>query len=211
MRFKEFISKNKVPDALLELIENQKVRAINKAHRSGDLVYSIGSEYILKISSSFDRLDRERKANDLLKDYLPVSKSIVFISDDKYTYYLKTKLKGVPLTEKLKDPLLLIQYLKKAIKMFHNVDTSKLINYLPNNGSTLVHGDFCLPNILVDNNKISGFIDVEAVSIDDPWVDYSWAIWSLEYNLRTNNYTPLLLKELNIEFDQEKYDKYTKM
>ncbi len=211
MRFKEFILKNKIPNTLFELIKNKKVRAINKAHHSGDLVYSIESKYILKISTSFDRLDRERKANDLLKDYLPVSQSIVFISDDKYTYYLKTKLIGVPLTEKLKDPLLLIQYLKEAIKMFHKVDITKLINYLPNNGTTLVHGDFCLPNILVYNNKISGFIDVEAISIDDPWIDYSWAIWSLEYNLGTNKYTPLLLKKLDIEFNQEKYDKYTKM
>ena len=211
MRFKEFILKNEIPSILFELIKDKKVRAINKAHRSGDLVYNIGNEYILKISTSFDRLDRERKANDLLKDYLPVSKSIAFISDNKYTYYLKTRLKGVPLTEKLQDPLLLIKYLKEAIIIFHNVDITKLVNILPNNGTTLIHGDFCLPNILVHNNKISGFIDVEAVSIDDPWVDYSWAIWSLEYNLGTNEYTPLLLKELNIDFNQEKYDKYTKM
>ena len=211
MRFKEFISKHQIPLAILNFTKNKKVRAINKAHRSGDLVYSIGSEYILKISTSFDRLDRERKTNDLLKDYLPVSKSIVFISNDRYSYYLKTKLKGVPLTEKLHDPLLLIKYLKDAITLFHNVDTTKLVNVLPNNGTTLIHGDFCLPNILVNNNKISGFIDVEAVAIDDPWIDYSWAIWSLEYNLGTNEYTPLLLKELNIDFNQEKYDKYTKM
>lgn len=211
MRFKEFISKHQIPLDILNFTKNKKVRAINKAHRSGDLVYNIGNEYILKISTSFDRLDRERKANDLLKDYLPVSRSIAFISDNKYTYYLKTRLKGVPLTEKLHDPLLLIKYLKDAITLFHNVDTTKLVNVLPNNGTTLIHGDFCLPNILVNNNKISGFIDVEAVAIDDPWIDYSWAIWSLEYNLGTNEYTPLLLKELNIEFNQEKYDKYTKM
>ena len=211
MRFKEFISKHQIPLDILNFTKNKKVRAINKAHRSGDLVFNIGNEYILKISTSFDRLDRERKANDLLKDYLPVSRSIAFISDNKYTYYLKTRLKGVPLTEKLHDPLLLIKYLKEAITLFHNVDTTKLVNVLPNNDTTLIHGDFCLPNILVNNNKISGFIDVEAVAIDDPWIDYSWAIWSLEYNLGTNEYTPLLLKELNIEFNQEKYDKYTKM
>ena len=92
MRFKEFISKYQIPLDILNFTKNKKVRAINKAHRSGDLVYNIGNEYILKISTSFDRLDRERKANDLLKDYLPVSRSIAFISDNKYTYYLKTRL-----------------------------------------------------------------------------------------------------------------------
>ncbi len=211
MRFKEFISKNQIPSELFNLIKNKKIRAINKAHRSGDLVYNISNEYILKISSSFERLDRERKANDLLIDYLPVSKSVLFIKDDKYTYYLKTKLIGIPLTEKLKDPYKLVKLLTEAINLFHSVNVTNLCKYLPMNGDTLIHGDFCLPNILVHNNKISGFIDVEAVAIDDPWIDYSWCIWSLEYNLGTNQYTPLLLKELNIDFNQEKYDKYTKI
>lgn len=211
MRFKEFISKQQIPIEILNFTQNKKVRAINKAHRSGDLVYNINNEYILKISSSFDRLDRERKANDLLTSYLPVSKSILFITDNNYTYYLKTRLKGVPLTEKLKDPHQLIKLLTEAINLFHSVDVANLCKHLPINGNTLIHGDFCLPNILVHNNKISGFIDVEAVAIDDPWIDYAWCIWSLEYNLGTNQYTPLLLKTLNITFDQEKYDKYTKM
>lgn len=211
MRFKDFIKNNKIPDNLLKLLDNKKIRAINKAHRSGDLVYSIGNEYILKISTSIERLNRERKANDLLHDYLPVSKSILFITDDQYTYYLKTKLIGVPLTEKLKDPYKLVKLLSEAINLFHSVDITNLLKYLPMNGNTLIHGDFCLPNILVHNNKISGFIDVEAVAIDDEWIDFAWAIWSLEYNLGTNKYTPLLLKELNITFDQKKYDTYTMM
>ena len=56
-----------------------------------DLSNNLAS-FILKISTSIERLNRERKANDLLHDYLPVSKSILFITDDQYTYYLKTKL-----------------------------------------------------------------------------------------------------------------------
>lgn len=209
MRLKEFILKNNIPKDLLNILENKKIRAINKAHRSGDLVYNVNNEYILKISTSFDRLNREKMINDLLSEYLPVSKSILFITDDKYTYYLKTRLIGVSLTEKLKDPHLLIKLLKEAINLFHNVDITTLSKYLPMNGNTLVHGDFCLPNILVHNNKISGFIDVEAVAIDDPWIDYAWCIWSLEYNLETDKFTPELLKSLNIDFDKEKYDKYT--
>lgn len=211
MRFKEFLKNNKIPNSLLELIENKKIRVINKAHRSGDLVYSIGNEYILKISTSFDRLNREKNANDLLIDFLPVSKTILFISDNQYTYYLKSKLIGVPLTEKLQNPVLLVKYLTDAINLFHSVDINKLCKSLPMNMGTLIHGDFCLPNILVHNHQISGFIDVEAIAIDDPWIDYAWAIWSLEYNLKTKEYTPLLLENLNINFDQEKYDKYTKI
>ena len=53
MRFKDFIKNNKIPDNLLKLLDNKKIRAINKAHRSGDLVYSIGNEYILKIRADY--------------------------------------------------------------------------------------------------------------------------------------------------------------
>lgn len=61
------------------------------------------------------------------------------------------------------------------------------------------------------DGKISGFIDTEASGIGDPWMDYAWCIWSFEYNLGTKEYTALLLERLGIEFDAEKYERYTKI
>ena len=61
----------------------------------------------------------------------------------------------------------------------------------------------------VKDGRISGFIDLGDAGIGDPWRDYAWCIWSLEYNLKTNKYTPLLLKKLGITFDEEKFIKYT--
>lgn len=72
----------------------------------------------------------------------------------------------------------------------------------------MIHGDYCLPNILVKNGKINGFVDLGSAGVGDPWRDYAWAIWSLEYNLGIKEYTPLLLEKLGIEFNQEKYDEY---
>ena len=71
--------------------------------------------------------------------------------------------------------------------------------------------DFCLPNILVRYNKVMGFIDTEASGIGDPWMDYAWCIWSFVYDLGTKQYTPLLLNALGIEFNQEKFDYYTRV
>ena len=73
---------------------------------------------------------------------------------------------------------------------------------------TLIHSDFCLTNILVKDDKVVGFIDLGDSGIGNPWRDYAWCIWSLEYNLKSTNYTPLSLKKLNITFDKEKYKKY---
>ena len=49
MRFIEFRKKYNVPEEIIKLIKNKKIRAINKAHRSGDYVYDINNEYIKNI------------------------------------------------------------------------------------------------------------------------------------------------------------------
>jgi len=54
---------------------------------------------------------------------------------------------------------------------------------------TLLHGDYCLPNIILNNWKFSGFIDIDTGGVGDKHVDIFWGIWTLWYNLRTTKYT----------------------
>ena len=49
---------------------------------------------------------------------------------------------------------------------------------------TLLHGDYCLPNILLDNWRFSGFIDLGNGGIGDRHVDLYWGAWSLRFNLK---------------------------
>ena len=53
---------------------------------------------------------------------------------------------------------------------------------------TLLHGDYCLPNIMLDNWKFSGFIDLDAGGVGDRHIDLFWATWSLQFNLKTDAY-----------------------
>lgn len=53
---------------------------------------------------------------------------------------------------------------------------------------TLIHGDYCLPNILLDNWCFSGFIDLDAGGMGDLHEDLFWATWSLGFNLKTDRY-----------------------
>lgn len=56
-------------------------------------------------------------------------------------------------------------------------------------GDTLLHGDYCLPNVLLDRWQFSGFVDLDGAGVGDRHVDLFWGIWSLAYNLKTGAYT----------------------
>lgn len=53
---------------------------------------------------------------------------------------------------------------------------------------TLLHGDYCLPNIILDDWRFSGFIDLDNAGVGDRHVDLFWAIWTLFFNLKTDEY-----------------------
>lgn len=68
---------------------------------------------------------------------------------------------------------------------------------------TLLHGDYCLPNILLDRWKPSGFIDVGRGGVGDRHIDLFWGIWSLNYNLKTDRFTDRFLDAYGREEIQE--------
>ena len=51
---------------------------------------------------------------------------------------------------------------------------------------TLLHGDYCLPNIILDHWRFSGFIDLGTGGVGDRHIDLFWGIWTLFFNLKTD-------------------------
>ena len=47
----------------------------------------------------------------------------------------------------------------------------------------LIHGDYCLPNIMLNGWDFSGFIDLGGSGIGDRHIDLFWGRWSLDFNL----------------------------
>lgn len=58
---------------------------------------------------------------------------------------------------------------------------------------TLIHGDPCLPNLMQENATFRSFIDVSMAGTGDRHIDLYWALWSLEYNLKTDAYADVFL------------------
>ena len=52
----------------------------------------------------------------------------------------------------------------------------------------LLHGDFCLPNVLLKDWRLSGFVDVAGGGVGDRHIDLFWGAWTLWFNLGTDEY-----------------------
>ncbi len=56
---------------------------------------------------------------------------------------------------------------------------------------TLLHGDYCLPNIMLEDWSLSGFIDLGGGGVGDRHIDLFWGAWTLAFNLGTDAYRRL--------------------
>lgn len=57
----------------------------------------------------------------------------------------------------------------------------------------VIHGDFCLPNIIMQDYRLSGFVDLGWGGIGDRHYDIWWGIWTLEYNLHSDAFRDAFL------------------
>lgn len=200
------------PDVINKYVNNLNY-TIDKVGRSEDEVYIFDDKYILKISTDSNRLLREKERVDYLRtNNIPGSESICYVEENNKFYYLRTCIDGESLISKrfISNPDLLIKVLVKVVKVLRSLDNIDCpFKSTDNIGDNFVHGDLCLPNIFVNkDNEFIGFIDLDNSGLGDKWYDYSWLLWSLEYNLKTNKYNKILLDELKLDFNEEKYNMY---
>lgn len=62
----------------------------------------------------------------------------------------------------------------------------KIVPYLHHD--VLIHGDYCLPNIMLQDWRLSAFIDLGGAGLGDRHIDLFWGLWSLSFNLHTDQW-----------------------
>jgi aminoglycoside phosphotransferase len=155
--------------------------------RSGDnsTVFEITSgdaRWFLKIGG---RLARECAGLRWLDGRLPVPQVVAFDQAGAVDALLMTAVPGTNLAARAKSlaPDRIVEMLASALRAFHSVNATDcpFEAYVP--GESLVHGDACLPNIIVADDGSHGYIDLGDMGVGDVEVDLSAAVWSLQYNL----------------------------
>lgn len=140
---------------------------------------------------------------------------IAYDRDDRMDYLLAEAVPGKSGIEWTDRPEWLAGRLGECVRMLHSLDARdcpvKDVNeqalrlYARETGyayegeasvlkkDALLHGDCCLPNVFFSDKGFAGFIDLGEGGLGDRHFDLYWAVWSLEYNLKTDRYTERFL------------------
>jgi kanamycin kinase len=164
-------------------------------------------------------LEREVRITEFLHRHHVAPGIIAYASDLDNDYVLSEAIPGEDGTSgvHLDNPVKLAGVLGEYVRMLHSLPTegcpyanrtSEMLNGLRDQeispallrriklsaaDNVIIHGDYCLPNIIMDNFVFQAFIDTGDGGIGDRHYDISWGIWSLAYNLKTEQYKEIFL------------------
>ena len=216
---KTFIER--LPREIRLMFDRVEARRIDLGRSDCCVIQFMNGTY-LKISEDILALENEKERNLWLENRLVAPKVLSFgkcsrelQSNPDAAFLLTSAVEGEPLCHEkfLCDPESLTSHLGEAMAIFHSLSYEDCPFFAERGTSTIgekstvCHGDFCLPNIIFDG-KTLGFVDLGDMGKGDPWLDYAWCLWSLDYNLKTTAWRDTLLKKLGIDFDEEKYKCY---
>ena len=69
------------------------------------------------------------------------------------------------------------------------------------------HGDYCFPNVLIDDEAVTGFVDLGELGVADRWWDLAIGSWSTVWNVG-EGYERLFVEAYGEAWDQARVDYY---
>lgn len=145
----------------------------------------------LKISRK-GTLEREYKMTEFLHRHSAAPKAIAYESDSDHDYLFTEAVRGEDGTARLHidNPGKLARVFGEYLKMLHSLPTEDCPY---NNRTAELLEDAADRGINLSGLNEFNYSAVDNVIIGDRHYDISWGIWTLHYNLKTDNYSDLFL------------------
>ncbi len=186
-------------------VKHGRKGALDKEAKMTDYFHTKGlSAKVLKyISDESDWLITEKVSGEdcICKEYLSDPKRLCDITAEKLRMLHSIDFSDCPIQNRNEI------YINTAIENYRSgnydkthfpdsfgyADAESAIDMVLKNkhrfkSDVLLHGDYCLPNIMLDNWKFSGFIDLGNGGVGDRHIDLFWGAWTLNFNFNTEQY-----------------------
>lgn len=194
------------------------------------------------LGSKTPHLEQEFKTLKWINQRIRTPNPVYYDRTNDTEYQLTTEITGTPIyLVKTEEREIAVKILAQTLKKIHQINPQdcpnanpvqskkeKLatINFAPSQKAlyeqirtqsfpeklVFTHGDYCLPNIIMENEKLGGVIDWDYAGIADPYTDFVSVVWSLNYNFGEqdceNMWIPLFFEEYGVKIDQDKMKYY---
>jgi kanamycin kinase len=126
----------------------------------------------------------ERDRLEWLKGRWPVPETVGFFHELGDDWLVTRALRGVPMYDASVgwEPVRVATTLGEILRGLHATDASGCPFGERRPGHVLLHGDYCLPNVLVEDGRLSGLVDVGQSGLGNPETDLAAGVWTLQYN-----------------------------
>jgi kanamycin kinase len=125
--------------------------------------------------------------------WVRVPQLIEYGSDGFRDWLMTAELSGVDATRhpwRQSDPARLAAAVGRGLRAFHDaiaVDECPFwfpgADAVPGADLVVCHGDYCLPNVFLEDGEATGYLDLGDVAVADRWLDLAIGLRSLDYTL----------------------------
>jgi aminoglycoside 3'-phosphotransferase II len=139
-----------------------------------------GGVYVKRAADLKGERDRLR----WLAGRLPVPEVVGFVHAYGDDWLLTCEVPGVPLYHPSVgwEPIRVARRFGEILAEIQASDATGCPFGVVAPGHVLIHGDYCLPNVLVVDGRLSGLVDVGRTGLGDRRDDLAAGLWSLHYN-----------------------------
>lgn len=128
------------------------------------------------------------KPKEIVIQYATLLKQFHSIDGHGLPYNHTVKDKMAVAKKNVEEHLVREQYFERELKHLSAKEVYKtMLAYYKEEDLVLCHGDFCFPNIIINNGELAGYIDIMGIGICDRYLDIAIAIRSLRYNFEAHN------------------------